>query len=555
MLTWGNDNGVSFAPDKTEVMHFSRQRLTSLPSVQHGTVEKYPDAAMRWLGIWLDRSLSFKPHVEKWAAKAQAVANHLRRLTNTQHGPAPSAVRTAVLACVEPVLLYGAEIWYPGKTRPRWSKPERVVPTKTQHLLRRMTKPLNYAMKAILPVWKTTPTPILHRESGIPPVTLLLEARQLRFAARLKALDKSHPLVQRTIQLPRRAVNPYIKRKYQQDQRQFPTRLRRTNGLLPSCERPVLLAPRLEHHKHSLQTSSKEDSAAEFRRWLRTIPPSTLVVYSDGSLSESGSAGYGYSVHRQNCSIARGSGRLGPAEVFDAEATGALEGLKAAVKLPEAEAQEIVVCLDNLAAASCLRGTASDSSQAIFLEFQALALAHAATQVRWIPGHTDIPGNEEADTLAKAGSSLPAPLEAAPTLAFLRKIVRQRPKDSFATWWRDAIPERYRQLNLQVSNKCPPELRLPRAALHHLLAARSHHGDFADYHERFHHDDARLTCSCGRRKSPSHIFFCRKIPPDQRPRPAPSTNAIISRIIGRDFGKFIDLAAKSGFFGTTCRRY
>ncbi|KAJ4159590.1 uncharacterized protein LMH87_007531 [Akanthomyces muscarius] len=55
----------------------------------------------------------------------------------------------------------------------------------------------------------------------------------------------------------------------------------------------LLLAPRLEHHKGNLQTSSKEESAAEFRRWLCSTPPSTLVVYSDGSLSESGSAGYG----------------------------------------------------------------------------------------------------------------------------------------------------------------------------------------------------------------------------------------------------------------------
>ncbi|KAM4064243.1 lipase, class 3 [Hirsutella rhossiliensis] len=40
-------------------------------------------------GIWLDSTLSFKTHVEKWTAKAQVVAYHLKSLANTKHGPLP----------------------------------------------------------------------------------------------------------------------------------------------------------------------------------------------------------------------------------------------------------------------------------------------------------------------------------------------------------------------------------------------------------------------------------------------------------------------------------
>ncbi|KAM4062538.1 RNase H domain-containing protein [Hirsutella rhossiliensis] len=69
----------------------------------------------------------------------------------------------------------------------------------------------------------------------------------------------------------------------------------------------------------------------------------------------------------------------------------------------------------------------ADSSQDVFLEFQALATAHGATEVRWIPGHTSIPGNEQADALAKAGTSQPEPAGAVPTLAYLRRAARQQP--------------------------------------------------------------------------------------------------------------------------------
>jgi ribonuclease HI len=107
-----------------------------------------------------------------------------------------------------------------------------------------------------------------------------------------------------------------------------------------------------------------------------------------------GAASYGFTIYQDNIPIFDGLGRIGPAEVFDVEAIGALEGLKAALDLRESASQNIFICLDNLAAAICLRGTPSDSSQGIFLDFQALAASHGATQVRWVPGHTDIPGNE-----------------------------------------------------------------------------------------------------------------------------------------------------------------
>ncbi|TVY73798.1 putative RNA-directed DNA polymerase from transposon BS [Fusarium oxysporum f. sp. cubense] len=560
MVRWGAANGVSFDTKKTEVMHFSRSKLSTAPAVRHDDVEKHPEPALRWLGIWLDSRLSFRVHVEKWAAKAKAVAYHLRGLTNTIHGPLPSAVRSAVRACVEPVLLHGSEAWYPGRSRPRWNQPTKDLPSSNQHLVQIMTKAMNQAMRAILPVWKTTPTAILQRESGIPPVDQLLVARRLRFSARLKSLDEAHPLAGRT-RPPRRPHQPtyhnLIKRRYQiQTESVFRTRLRRTDELLASCSRPKLVQ-RYFHKEQMppLQTASKEKSADAFIRWVESLDLLTLVVYSDGSLSSEGVASYGFTIHQNNVPIFDGSGRLGPAEVFDAEATGALEGLKAALNLRDAATQNIFICLDNLAAATCLRGTPSDSSQDVFLDFQALATSHGAIQVRWVPGHSNIPGNEQADKLAKAASSLPEPEGAQPTLAYLRRIARQKPKEAFQAWWSTSAPELYRRLNLKATTGCPPELSLPRAALRHLLAARSLHGDFATYHERFDHDDARLVCSCGRRKAPDHIFYCRKVPPRHRLRLAPSPNATVNLAIGKDFTKFIDLSKDSEFFGKICPRY
>ncbi|KFG77534.1 hypothetical protein MANI_024396 [Metarhizium anisopliae] len=514
LVNWGAANGISFDPKKTEVMHFSPRRRKTEPPVRHGDVEKQPEAAMRWLGLWLDRRLTFKTHVETWTAKAQAVAHHLRSLGNTQRGALPSAVQRAVRACVEPILLFGVEAWYPGTTLPRWRQPTKEGPSRIQQLVRKMSKALKQAIRAILPTWKTTPIAVLHRESGIPPVHQLLEARRLRFSARIKSLDQAHPLAKRTTE----ATAHHQAYKAQQP----------------------------------LQTASKEESAKDFDRWLQTIPPFSLVVYSDGSLSPSGAAGYGYAVHQNRRSVCQGAGRLGPAEVFDAEAKGALEGLKAALRLPQSATQRIVVCLDNIAAAACLRGKPSDSSQRVFLTFQALAKTHQETEVRWIPGHTKIPGNEQADILAKTGCAEPEPADAVPTLAFLRKTARQRSKIAVQAWWDASAPDKYQSLTLKFPYSCPPELALSRTMLHHLLAARTHHSDFADYHERFQHNDACVTCSCGRRKAQTHLFYCRKIQPRCRMRLAPSPTVAINQALGRDFDKFVKLVKASSFFEKIC---
>jgi hypothetical protein len=53
-------------------------------------------------------------------------------------------------------------------------------------------------------------------------------------------------------------------------------------------------------------------------------------------------------------------------------------------------------------------------------------------------------------------------------------------------------------------------LTLPRPATGRILASRTLHGDFMDYHERFQHAYAKNRCSYAKRKSPFYFFFYHK---------------------------------------------
>ncbi|KAK4071140.1 hypothetical protein Purlil1_13483 [Purpureocillium lilacinum] len=147
---------------------------------------------------------------------------------------------------------------------------------------------------------------------------------------------------------------PSIKLNYQVPREGFWTRLRPGNQLLTSG-RPLLLPRRFDEHATPLQTAWKDEFGEDFRIWLWSIPCETLIVYSAGSLSSDKTAGYGYVTHRNGLTY-----------------------------------------LDECSIALV----------------QALATTHGAVEVRRRPGHTNTAGNEQADALVKAATSLPqlAPL-------------------------------------------------------------------------------------------------------------------------------------------------
>ncbi|KAI0998601.1 hypothetical protein K3495_g9595 [Podosphaera aphanis] len=156
-------------------------------------------------------------------------------------------------------------------------------------------------------------------------------------------------------------------------------------------------------------------------------------------------------------------------------------------------ATNVAVCLDNEKAPIRLHtGCPTPSSSTRILEFQSLrdvwtrrvqaAATEAGTvQVRWIPGHQGIPVNERADKLAKEACDLEK-CNTEASVARARSLLEEGYRQDFAAYWERNAPKRYQNLHIGISPRIPPELLLLRRSLGKLLAARSGHGDFADYH-------------------------------------------------------------------------
>ncbi|KKO96471.1 hypothetical protein THAR02_11428 [Trichoderma harzianum] len=211
-----------------------------------------------------------------------------------------------------------------------------------------------------------------------------------------------------------------------------------------------------------------------------------------------------------------GSGYLANSEVYDAEAVAAHEAMKLAKERVQANpnVREILLFLDNSSVVDSVLGKTPASSQSSYIGLRKIAkdlLPEVTTKVAWVPGHKDVFGNEKADTLAKEGASLPRHNSHLSTITHIMRWKREKLRLMREEEWDEVRPLYYKKWRLDAP-AMPPELKLHRPILYRLLAERSGHGDFVEYHERFGHD-ASSRCKCGAPRTQGHFVKCRYVEP------------------------------------------
>jgi len=115
-VEWASENAVAFDVDKTEAMLLTRKhKIEWNTEIQvDGQTVKFNKQATRWLGIWIDSSLSLKDHHQAMMKKARNAQQRMRRLTGRM-GLVPENVRRTQVACVQAVAMYGSELWWKGE--------------------------------------------------------------------------------------------------------------------------------------------------------------------------------------------------------------------------------------------------------------------------------------------------------------------------------------------------------------------------------------------------------------------------------------------------------
>jgi ribonuclease HI len=171
-------------------------------------------------------------------------------------------------------------------------------------------------------------------------------------------------------------------------------------------------------------TSKDDQSHIHHQDWISSQPIGTLLLYTNGSKLDPGQVGCGATTYKiTNHGLQHLQSHycnLGTrCEVFDTELQAIQEGLRLVPTSPANPSTNIYICIDNQAAIQTLAHNQHNHQYAR----ETLATAETLTNngwnllTVWTPSHTNIPGNEHADTLAKTGAQSLLPCSSTTTSA------------------------------------------------------------------------------------------------------------------------------------------
>ena len=100
-------------PNKTEVacFHLNNRQANQKLNVNFGGVQLKHNERPQYLGVTLDRALTFKSHLEKAAGKVRTRANLVQHLAGSSWGANAQVLRTSALSLVFSAAEYCAPVW------------------------------------------------------------------------------------------------------------------------------------------------------------------------------------------------------------------------------------------------------------------------------------------------------------------------------------------------------------------------------------------------------------------------------------------------------------
>ena len=112
LVEWGESCNLSFNPDKTVAVGFTRARKYTFDTqlTIHGQPVRYVDS-VRYLGLFLDKRLNWTAHLEHKLKSNKKYLHKMIKIAKTAWGPKPHLMRWTWNCVIRPNFIYAAIIW------------------------------------------------------------------------------------------------------------------------------------------------------------------------------------------------------------------------------------------------------------------------------------------------------------------------------------------------------------------------------------------------------------------------------------------------------------
>lgn len=362
---WCKEEGLKVNPLKTVMVPFTRKRkvdIVRIPALFGRPIQV--EKEFKYLGVRLDSGLTWNSHLVHVASRSQTTLMMARRAVGCTWGLQPKMVNWLYTRVVRPMMVYGSVIW--------WPKVQQITAVKT------LTKVQRMACLGILGAFKGTSTAAMEVLLNLPPLDIFIKGEARMAAYRMSCVGhwryhtaSEHTKIEDNLRMDTLAV--------------MSDRMKKVVDL----EKP--------YRVHIVDRNEWSQGEPEYMK-------KSLTWYTDGSKRSSGTGAGVYGV-RPRVRFSISLGKL--ATVFQAEVTAIAECARANIRRG-VNGQSIYICSDSMAALAALTGH-NFTSKAVWDCHTAVKRLAKTNRVSllWVPGHSDIAGNEGADRWANIGAKNP----------------------------------------------------------------------------------------------------------------------------------------------------
>ena len=396
--TWSKKNGCIFSPSKSAVMTFTKNTRMHQPSDLRLSDNVIPRVnSFKFLGIVLDSRLTMTKHVQHIKTKCARRLNLFRCIAGTDFGADRKTLLYLYKSLILPIIEYGAVV-YAGAS---------------DNTLKKLDTIQNSFIRIATGVMKTSPIPSLQVEAVIPPLQLRRMEQSLRYVSKV-FFHPDHNTYKSLNILPSIHHN-YLGPAEKRSGLTIASRIKTYSVALDYIQPEISPLPRHNipiWQRKNMEVMflfdcpkshiSSEEIQQKFLQ-LRDRFSDSHFIFTDGSKDgdrTSNAVFCSFDEHSINQTRLQNH-----TSIYIAELHAVFKALK---HIQEEYLQRVVICTDSRSVVQSLRSNTPSSPLLIHFCNLHQKLSEIGTQIQflWIPGHSGIYGNEQADKYAKEALAL-----------------------------------------------------------------------------------------------------------------------------------------------------